>query len=114
MSESLISGGPITDAASGGTRAIEDDIRAFVLKALSDMNYDTTGVDDETLLGPAGADLESLALAELLVRVEEAFGVQFDDEEAEQLAVMTVGEFRSTVAGRLARTGSETAPSAVL
>ena len=45
------------------------------------------------MLGPAGADLESLALAELAVRVEDRFGVKFDDDESEMLAGMTVGEF---------------------
>ena len=39
------------------------------------MNYSTEDVDDDTALGPAGADLESLALAELAVRVEDRFGV---------------------------------------
>ncbi|MFD0573863.1 hypothetical protein ACFQ0T_37365 [Kitasatospora gansuensis] len=30
-----------------------EEIRAFVLASLSEMNYDVTGVDDDTLLGPA-------------------------------------------------------------
>ncbi|GAA1172020.1 acyl carrier protein [Kitasatospora gansuensis] len=78
-----------------------EEIRAFVLASLSEMNYDVTGVDDDTLLGPAGADLESLSLAELGVRVEERFGVRFDDDEAELLGTMTVGEFGAAVAARL-------------
>jgi acyl carrier protein len=79
----------------------EDEIRKFVLESLSAMNYDTTGIDDDTLLGPAGADLESLALAELGVRAESRFGVLFDDDEAEQLGTMTVGEFCAAVAARI-------------
>ena len=79
----------------------DDEIRKFVLESLTAMNYDTSGVDDDTLLGPAGADLESLALAELSVRVEERFGVRFEDEEAEQLANMTVGEFCAAVSSRI-------------
>ncbi|BFV61012.1 hypothetical protein KCMC57_up61160 [Kitasatospora sp. CMC57] len=78
-----------------------EQIRAFVVSALGAMNYDTTGVDDDTLLGPAGADLESLSLAELGVRVEEEFGVRFDDDEAELLGTMTVGEFGAAVAARI-------------
>ncbi|RPE27803.1 acyl carrier protein [Kitasatospora cineracea] len=77
------------------------EIRAFVLAALREMNYDTSEVDDDTPLGPAGADLESLALAELGVRVEERFGVRFEDDEAEQLGTMTVGGFGAAVAARL-------------
>ncbi|RKE23373.1 acyl carrier protein [Streptomyces sp. TLI_171] len=78
-----------------------EEIRAFVLTALKEMNYDIGGIDDDTPLGPAGADLESLSLAELGVRVEERFTVRFDDDEAEQLGTMTVGEFASAVAERV-------------
>ncbi|MFJ5231394.1 acyl carrier protein [Kitasatospora sp. NPDC088391] len=78
-----------------------EEIRAFVLSALSEMNYDISDVDADTPLGPAGADLESLSLAELGVRVEERFAVRFDDEESELLGTMTVGEFGAAVAARL-------------
>jgi acyl carrier protein len=78
------------------------EIRQFVLDSLREMNYDVEGVDDDTTLGPAGADLESLALAELAVRVEDAYGVKFTEEESEELAGMTVGEFCATVASRMA------------
>lgn len=78
-----------------------DEIRQFVLDSLTDMNYSIEGIDDDTTLGPAGADLESLALAELAVRVEDEFGVRFDDSETEQLAAMTVGEFCQTVGPRI-------------
>lgn len=77
-----------------------DDIRQFLLQSLKEMNYSTDGIDDDTVLGPAGADLQSLALAELAVRVEDEYGVRFDDEEAEMLAGMTVGEFAELVSSR--------------
>jgi acyl carrier protein len=80
---------------------MQNEIRQFVIDALKDMNYDITGVDDDTTLGPAGVDLESLALAELAIRVEDAYGVKFGEDESEQLASMTVGEFTSTVAERI-------------
>ncbi|HEV7650902.1 MAG TPA: acyl carrier protein [Actinophytocola sp.] len=76
------------------------EIRAFVLETLQEMNYDVEGVEDDSTLGPAGVDLESLALAELAVRVEDRFGVRFAEEESEELALMTVGEFTRTVAER--------------
>jgi acyl carrier protein len=82
---------------------MQDDVRAFVIAQLQDMNYDTEGVDDNTTLGPAGVDLESLALADLSVRVEDKYGVRFSDDESEQLALMTVGEFTAEVAGRVAQ-----------
>ncbi|TDD13010.1 acyl carrier protein [Kribbella turkmenica] len=82
---------------------MKDEVRAFVIAQLEDMNYDTEGIDDDTTLGPAGVDLESLALADLSVRVEDRFGVRFSDDESEQLALMTVGEFTTEVAGRVAQ-----------
>ncbi|MER7003912.1 acyl carrier protein [Dactylosporangium sp. NPDC000555] len=78
------------------------EIRQFLLDSLTEMNYSTDDVDDDTALGPAGADLESLSLAELAVRVEDRFGVRFDDDEAEKLAGMTVGEFIAAVSERRA------------
>jgi acyl carrier protein len=78
-----------------------DKVRQFVLDSLTDMNYSVEGIDDDTTLGPAGADLESIALAELAVRVDDEFGVRFDDDEADQLAGMTVGEFSQTVSARI-------------
>lgn len=82
------------------------EIRQFVIESLAEMNYDVTGIDEDTTLGPAGADLESLALAELTVRVEERFGVRFEDDEAESLATSTVGELCAVVAARLEATAS--------
>jgi acyl carrier protein len=82
------------------------EIRAFVLETLQEMNYDTEGIDDDSTLGPAGVDLESLALAELAVRVEDKFGVRFAEEESEELALMTVGEFTRTVADRASVAGA--------
>lgn len=76
------------------------EIRAFVMETLQEMNYDIEGVEDDSTLGPAGVDLESLALAELAVRVEDKFGVRFAEEESEELALMTVGEFTRTVGER--------------
>jgi acyl carrier protein len=81
-----------------------DEIRAFVLSSLTEMNYSVAGVDDDTPLGPAGVDLESLALAELGIRVEERFGVVFEEDEAELLGTMTVGEFGAALAARIAST----------
>ncbi|HEX2131387.1 MAG TPA: acyl carrier protein [Actinophytocola sp.] len=76
------------------------EVRRFVLETLQEMNYDIAGVDDDSTLGPAGVDLESLAMAELAVRVEDRFDVRFAEEESEELALMTVGEFTRTVADR--------------
>ncbi|MEU5942176.1 acyl carrier protein [Micromonospora sp. NPDC047548] len=81
---------------------MRDEVRTFVIEQLEDMNYDVEGIDDETTLGPSGVDLESLALADLSVRVEDRYGLKFADDESEQLALMTVGEFTRMVADRVA------------
>lgn len=78
-----------------------DEVREFVLGALGEMSYDVADVTDETLLGPGGLDLESLAVAELMLRVEDAYQVVFADDEADRMVSMTVGELVGEVAARL-------------
>src|SRR5438067_5436172 len=56
---------------------MHDEVRAFVISSLKDMNYDVEGVDDATTLGPAGLDLESLALSDLLMRAEDEYHIRF-------------------------------------
>ena len=80
------------------------DVRTFTIQSLAEMNYDVSDVHGETTLGPAGLDLESLAVAELAVRVEDEYGVTFGDEEQEQLALMTLDEFVAAVSDRLKAT----------
>jgi acyl carrier protein len=82
-------------------------VRQFIVDALREMNYDVDDVTDETPLGATGLDLESLGIAELGLRVEDEYGVRFDDDDTEKMAVMTLGEFSADVAGRAsAKAGS--------
>lgn len=80
---------------------MKSEVREFVIESLRDMNYDVDDIDDDTTLGPAGVDLESLALADLAVRIEDRYGLKFADDESERLALMTVGEFTAMVAERI-------------
>jgi acyl carrier protein len=80
---------------------IDPEIRTFALASLREMNFEVEGLDDDSVLGPAGADLDSVALAELGIRVEDRFGVRFGDDEAEGLAGLTIGEFCAAVAALL-------------
>lgn len=91
---------------------MRDEIRAFIVKSLleMDLGLDIGEIEDDTVLGTEGLDLESLVMADLAIRVEDRFGVQFDNDEAEQLALMTVGEFADTVAARVGQ-GSAAEPS---
>ncbi|MBM9509841.1 acyl carrier protein [Actinacidiphila acididurans] len=76
---------------------MHDEIRAFVVNAVRDMNYDVSEVTGDTDLGPAGLDLESLALAELAVLVEDEFGVTFGTDDMESTALMTLDQFVAEV-----------------
>ena len=80
---------------------MRDQIRDFVIAALREMNYDVSGVTGETVLGPAGLDLESLALADLAVQVEEQYSVKFELDDMESTALMTIDEFTAEVASRM-------------
>ncbi len=80
---------------------MQEKVKQFVINALREMNYDVSEVTGDTDLGPAGLDLESLALADLAVQVEDTFGVKFDLDEMETTAMMTLDEFAATVAGRI-------------
>jgi acyl carrier protein len=91
---------------------MQERIREFVLSTLTEMNYDTDGVTGDTDLGPAGLDLESLALAELSVQVEDEFGIKFDLDELETTALMTLDQFTADVARRVAAGTAATAGSA--
>ena len=83
---------------------MQDQIRTFVVKALSEMNYDVSEVTGDTDLGPAGLDLESLALADLAVQVEEEYSIKFNMDDMETTAMMTLDEFTAEVAARIAGT----------
>jgi acyl carrier protein len=76
-------------------------VRETVMTALLAMNYDVSELEGDVVLGPAGLALESLAVAEMAVRLEDAFGIRFADEEIAELADATIDEFCATVAGRV-------------
>jgi acyl carrier protein len=77
------------------------DVVAFTIEALRQMNFDVDDADSGTVFGPAGVDLDSLAVAELALRVEDEYGVKFGEEDMERLTVMTFGEFAAEVESRL-------------
>lgn len=88
-----------------------EEIAAFIVKSLEEMNLDVEDVGLETMIGPSGVDLDSLALAELVARLEDRYGVTFPEDEVEELAIMTLGEFAVLVAKRGAQPQPENAPS---
>jgi acyl carrier protein len=77
-----------------------DDVMAFTIQSLQEMNFYADDTGPDTMLGPSGVDLDSLAVSELALRIEEQYGVAFDDDDVESLAIMTLGEFSAEVAKR--------------
>lgn len=86
---------------------MSDEVIAFTINTLRQMNFDVEEADAGTVFGPAGIDLDSMAVAELALRVEDSYGVKFSEEELEGLAVMTIGEFAGQV---IARSGVGVSP----
>lgn len=79
---------------------MSDEVVTFTIDALRQMNFDVDDAGTDTVFGPAGVDLDSMAVAELALRVEDAYGVKLSEEDMEGLAVMTIGEFASEVTTR--------------
>ncbi len=82
---------------------MKDELREFTLNALREMNYDVSEATGDTDLGPAGLDLESLALADLAVQLEDKYQLKFSEDDMEALALMTLDEFTSVMAERIER-----------
>ncbi|MFE1321025.1 acyl carrier protein [Kitasatospora phosalacinea] len=81
---------------------MQERVREFVIASITAMNYDVDRITGDTDLGPTGIGLESLALAELSVRVEDEFGVKFELEEMGTTALMTLDQFTADVTRRIA------------
>jgi acyl carrier protein len=80
-----------------------DSIVQFIFESLQEMDCDIAGLDENSQLGPRGADLSSLSLAELALRVEDQYGLRFGEEETERLSGLTIGQFCAVVAERTSR-----------
>ncbi|CAL9629268.1 hypothetical protein SUDANB176_06039 [Streptomyces sp. enrichment culture] len=78
------------------------EVETFIIEALKNMNYDVSDVTGETPLGPAGLDLESLSVAEIAIQVEDTYGVKFEEDEMESLALLTVSGLVKEIVERAA------------
>lgn len=78
-----------------------DEIRQYLLDALVTMGFDPEAVDGSSSLGPAGIDLDSLAVADLVMQLEDRFGVHIDEDETERFAMMTIDQIAKESASRI-------------
>lgn len=76
---------------------MSDEVIEFTINALRHMNFDVEDAGADTVFGPAGIDLDSMAVAELALRTEDTYRVKFSEEDLEGLAVMTIGEFAAEI-----------------
>lgn len=81
--------------------SLKDNVREFVVGSFKEMNYDTEDLTSDTILGPAGMDLDSLGIAEIAVRVEDTYGAKFFEDEMERVGIMTLDEFVTEIAARV-------------
>jgi acyl carrier protein len=79
---------------------VSDDVIAFIIGALRDMKFDVDAADADSEFGPAGVDLDSLAVVELAARIKDSYGVALTDDDLERLAIATIAEFAAEVAER--------------
>lgn len=75
-----------------------DQVRQFLFEALERLHYDAQDVTGAASLGPDGLDMESLALAELLIHIDARFGFKFSEDDTERVAQMTIDELAGEVA----------------
>jgi acyl carrier protein len=73
---------------------------AFIIGALRDMKFDVDAADADSEFGPAGVDLDSLAVVELAARIKDSYGVALTGDDLERLAIATIAEFAAEVAER--------------
>jgi acyl carrier protein len=78
-----------------------EQVRESMINALREMNYNTDQITGETVLGPDGLDLESLAVAELAVRLQDLYGVKLQEEEMFELASASLDEMAAVIDSRI-------------
>lgn len=83
------------------------EVEKFIIEALDNMNYDVTEVTGDTPLGPSGLDLESLSVAEIAIQVEDTYGVKFEEDEMETVALLTISGLVKEIVERASATAAK-------
>lgn len=79
---------------------MEQQISTFLLGVVTNVMNITVdeSAGPDTLVGPDGLDLDSLALLELMSAAEDEYGIKVDDEDYERLATSSVGGLATYIA----------------
>lgn len=79
---------------------MRDNVRDRALRELAWLGYDVSAVDGRAKLGRDGLALESMAVAELAVLMEEEFHVDLEGIDLDVLSDMTLDDFVAEVVRR--------------
>lgn len=83
---------------------MDTEIKQYIITVLRDefsLAIDESKVTDETELGPAGLNLESLTFVELAFRLEEKYGIEISDADYERIATFNTGDLVRYVAEKI-------------
>jgi acyl carrier protein len=80
---------------------MNQEIRQYLIGALVKMGFAADRVNGDTSLGPAGIDLDSLAVADLVMQLNDRFAVSIDEDEAELFAMLTIDQIAEAAASRI-------------
>ncbi len=74
-----------------GQRALNDELKQLVVTALRIEDFDPQEIKDEDpLFGDEGLGLDSVDALELVVHIEQQYGIQIEDEEVGRKAFASI------------------------
>ncbi len=74
-----------------GQRALNDELKQLVVTALRIEDFDPREIKDEDpLFGDQGLGLDSVDALELVVHIEQQYGIQIEDEEVGRKAFASI------------------------
>lgn len=66
-------------------------------RLLAGMDFKTDEIDGDTVLGDDGIGIDSLYIMELVLKIEEQYGLVIDQDDFQKIQKMTVEEFLTSL-----------------
>lgn len=86
-----------------GQRALNDELKQLVVTALRIEDFDPQEIKDEDpLFGDQGLGLDSVDALELVVHIEQQYGIQIEDEEVGRKAFASITALAEFIAAKKA------------
>jgi len=79
---------------------LHDELKRFIVRRLRLEQIDPAGLADDAPLLEGGLDLDSIDLLELVVALENEYGVKFEDVDESRRVLTTVATLAEYVASR--------------